>query len=98
MVVREHPYEETEQPDGSFARTFADATEEELTWHRDREDREVEALHETDWKVQLDNELPVSLQPGETLCIPAGVYHRLIIGSGPLSVRIRKGLKQREGA
>ena len=27
-----------------------DISEEELVWHRDREDRIIEPLHDTDWK------------------------------------------------
>ena len=33
----------------------------ELVWHRDREDRIVEAIKDTDWLIQLDNELPKKL-------------------------------------
>lgn len=90
MVVREHPYEEIKNEDGSYTRTFFNNIEEELVWHRDHEDRIVEALHETNWEVQLDNELPVRLHPGNLLFIPSGIYHRLLIGTGPLSVRLQK--------
>lgn len=61
----------------------------ELVWHRDREDREILALHETDWMLQLDNELPVSLN--ERIKIEAGVWHRLIKGTGDLTIKIKKG-------
>ena len=33
----------------------------ELMWHRDDENRLVEAIESTDWLVQLDNQLPMSM-------------------------------------
>ena len=33
----------------------------ELMWHRDDENRLVEAIEPTDWLLQLDNELPSSM-------------------------------------
>ncbi len=63
--------------------------EEEFVWHRDREDRYIESLHKTDWQFQFDNKLPVSLQESK-LFIPKGVYHRLIKGTGNLTLKIEK--------
>ena len=61
--------------------------EEELVWHRDREDRLVEAVGLTDWKIQLDNELPRRLTK---LIIPKDTYHRLLKGTNDLTVRVIK--------
>jgi hypothetical protein len=33
----------------------------ELMWHRDDENRTVEIIGETDWMLQMDNNLPTSL-------------------------------------
>lgn len=60
----------------------------ELMWHRDNEDRLVEALHDTDWQVQIDNELPTSLN--KPIFIPKHQYHRVIKGNGKLRVKINK--------
>ena len=60
----------------------------EFTWHRDREDRIVESIEQTDWLVQLDNELPKSLN--EKIFIPMGVWHRVIKGSGDLKIKLKK--------
>jgi hypothetical protein len=57
-------------------------------WHRDNEDRLVEALHDTDWQVQIDNELPTSLN--KPIFIPKHQYHRVIKGNGKLRVKINK--------
>lgn len=69
-------------------RTFTqDIPEEELVWHRDREDRIIEPLHDTDWKLQYDNNVPESLK---RLFIRKGVYHRLIKGTGDLKLKVIK--------
>jgi len=69
-------------------RTFTqNISEEELVWHRDREDRIIEPLHETDWKFQYDNNNPESLK---RLFIRKGVYHRLIKGTGNLKLKVIK--------
>lgn len=61
----------------------------DLKWHRDAEDRWVKATTKTDWKIQLDNQLPVVLT--EEVFIPAGAWHRLIKGDGDLVISIKKG-------
>tara|TARA_B110000503_G_scaffold141687_1_gene235947 strand:- start:196 stop:450 length:255 start_codon:yes stop_codon:yes gene_type:complete len=69
-------------------RTFTQNTpEDEFVWHRDREDRIIEPLHETDWKFQYDNNVPESLK---RLFIRKGVYHRLIKGTGDLKLKVQK--------
>jgi hypothetical protein len=82
-----HPYLEKIIDNISYRTFTEDIEEEELVWHRDEEDREVVALHPTDWKIQLDNELPRTIT---TVFIPKGVYHRAIKGTGDLKVKIKK--------
>lgn len=82
------PYENISESDHEIVRVFgADVDEHELAWHRDLEDRVVEAIEPTDWMVQLDNKLPEVLT---IVKIPAGVWHRVIKGSGDLKVKIEK--------
>lgn len=81
-----NPYSERRK-DNLIVRTFSqDIGEEELVWHRDRQDREVTVLEETDWQFQFDNELPQVLK--NTIFIPKNTYHRLIKGTGELNVHI----------
>ena len=81
------PYTE-EKKDGYIIREFyQDTPSFELVWHRDKEDRIVQALHNTDWKFQLDNDIPRRLTEKE-LFIPKETYHRLIKGTGDLVVKI----------
>ena len=60
----------------------------ELKWHRDDETRETVAVNETDWKIQLDNALPTALN--NTIRIPRHEWHRLIKGTGTLTLKIKK--------
>ena len=74
---------------GFHIRKFSEHVDEmELVWHRDKEDRVVESVGDTDWMIQLDNGLPKTLN--ESVYIPKGVYHRVIKGSKDLIVRIKK--------
>jgi len=83
------PYVNLETTDKHIIREFSDKTDIiDFMWHRDNEDRLVEALHDTDWQVQIDNELPTSLD--RPIFIPRHQYHRVIKGSGKLRVKINK--------
>jgi hypothetical protein len=70
-------------------RTFSEGVDDgELVWHRDKEDRIVKSIGDTDWMIQMDNELPKPLT--EMVYIPKNTYHRVIKGSGDLTVKINK--------
>jgi hypothetical protein len=60
----------------------------ELMWHRDEEDRLVEALDTTDWMIQLDNSLPLLFS--KPIFIPKYSWHRVIKGHKKLKVKIHK--------
>jgi len=83
------PFQETKLSDNEFIREFNQITDSgEFMWHRDREDRIIESIETTDWKIQLDNELPKNME-GE-IFIPMGVYHRLIKGTNNLKIKLIK--------
>jgi hypothetical protein len=70
-------------------RTFSkDVNESELKWHTDDQDRVVIPLNETDWQLQMDNQLPIQLIKGKKYYIPEGEYHRVIKGNGDLNVKV----------
>ena len=70
-------------------RTFLSSiSEEELKWHWDEEDREIEAVEKTDWMFQFDNDLPVEIN--KKIFIPKGVIHRIIKGNEDLKLKITK--------
>ena len=82
------PFEENKD-EGVYIRKFSNSVDEsELVWHRDKEDRIVESIGDTDWMIQLDNQLPISLT--DRVYIPKEIYHRVIKGSGELIVKIKK--------
>ena len=85
------PFQETKLSDNEFIRVFGQDTDSgEFMWHRDREDRIIESIDDTDWLVQLDDELPKKIE-GKIL-IPMVVYHRIIKGTGDLKIKLIKKL------
>ncbi len=82
------PFQETKLSDNEFIRVFDQETDSgDFMWHRDREDRVVESIGETDWMIQIDNELPKVISK---VFIPMGVYHRVIKGTGDLVIKLIK--------
>jgi hypothetical protein len=85
----ELPFIEEQISENIFIREFKQETDSgEFMWHRDREDRIIESINETDWMIQIDNQLPKVIEG--KLIIPMGVYHRLIKGSGDLKIKLTK--------
>ena len=83
------PFQETRISDNTFIREFSQNTDSgEFMWHRDFESRVIESIGDTDWGIQLDNQLPMKIE-GEVF-IPMGVYHRLIKGTGDLKIKLTK--------
>lgn len=83
------PYRDLKVTDKYIIREFNENIDPiELMWHRDNEDRTIEIIGETDWKIQLDNQLPTSLN--ESIFIPRHMFHRVIKGTGTLKLKIHK--------
>ena len=83
------PYTDIEITDKYIIREFSENIDPiELLWHRDDENRTVEIIGETDWKVQLDNQLPTSMN--QPIFIPRHEWHRVIKGTGTLKLKIHK--------
>jgi hypothetical protein len=84
-----NPYVDIEVTDKYIIREFSENIDPiELLWHRDDENRTVEIVGETDWKVQLDNQLPTSMN--QPIFIPRHEWHRVIKGTGNLRLKIYK--------
>ena len=84
------PYTNLEITDPYIIREFNENIDPiELLWHRDLENRTIEAIGETNWKLQLDNELPLELKKGVRIFIPALEWHRVIKGTGKLQLKIK---------
>lgn len=83
------PFKENKITDNISIREFSQNTDSgEFMWHRDREDRIVNSIYPTDWKIQIDNELPIIID--HDIFIPKGIYHRLIKGTGNLNILLKK--------
>jgi len=83
------PYIDIEVTDSYIVREFNENIDPiELLWHRDDENRTVEIIGETDWKVQLDNQLPTSIN--HPIFIKKHEWHRVIKGTGNLKLKIHK--------
>lgn len=81
------PYVDIEINNKYIIREFSqDIDPIELLWHRDDEDRTIEIIGETDWSIQLDNQLPTSLN--DRIFIPRHEWHRVIKGTGNLLLKI----------
>ena len=86
------PFTEEIIDEKTSIRTFdpSEIEDHQLKWHWDEQDREIEVLSETDWKIQFDNKLPQQLSPLFKHYIKEGAYHRLIKGTTKLSLKINK--------
>ena len=72
-----------------FMRYFSEGVEsDEMVWHRDENDREVEVIKGHGWQFQYDNEMPKPIKEGDVLLIKAMEFHRLIKGKTELILRI----------
>jgi len=85
---KDRPY--NQQIDNTvIIRTFSqDIDESELVWHRDKKDRKVTIVGQTDWQFQFDNQLPQVLK--NVIFIPKDTYHRVIKGTGQLKIHIEE--------
>jgi len=87
--VKTKPYKDLEVTNEYIIREFDENIDPiELKWHRDNEDRVVEIVGKTDWKLQLENQLPVSIN--QPIFIPKGEWHRVIKGNDILTLKINK--------
>jgi hypothetical protein len=83
------PFIEKKIGENTFIREFKQNSDSgDFTWHRDRETRIIQSIKQTDWKIQIDNELPKSLN--EEVKIPMGVWHRIIKGNGDVEIKLIK--------
>lgn len=83
------PYIDLENTDKYIIREFNENIDPiELLWHMDNESRLVEIIGKTDWKIQLDNQLPTFIN--KPIFIKKHQWHRLIKGTGNIKIKIHK--------
>tara|TARA_Y100001937_G_C6913050_1_gene238312 strand:- start:180 stop:479 length:300 start_codon:yes stop_codon:yes gene_type:complete len=76
-------------------RTFeADVNQEDLIWHRDKEDRIIKVKEGKGWYIQIENELPKLMHANFIYTINNNTYHRIINKNrNKLIVEIKKILR-----
>lgn len=83
------PYTDIEVTNDYIIREFSQNIDPvELLWHRDDENRTIEIIGNTNWLVQLENQLPTSMN--KPIFIPKHTWHRAIKGTGSLKIKIHK--------
>jgi hypothetical protein len=81
------PYKNIQQTSKYIIREFnEDIDPTELLWHRDNESRTIEAICNSNWKIQLDNQLPKAID--NPVYIKKHEWHRLIKGTNILTLKI----------
>lgn len=88
MSQQNKPYQELRTFDTIERKFKQDIPESELVWHRDRRDRKVQVIGQTDWMFQLEDEIPQQLK--DVIFIPKDTYHRVIKGTGELNILIQE--------
>lgn len=89
MVVK--PYKDQWLGNSKRLRVFdSNTNQEEFVWHQDSSDREIKVINGDNWKLQYDNEMPITLQINETYYIPKNIYHRIIKGENDLIIIIEE--------
>lgn len=73
-----------------YRRILNEGAADECTWHRDEKDRIVQIVEGQGWKIQFDNQLPVTVRPGDRIRILAQEWHRVIPGKGDLLMIIKE--------
>jgi hypothetical protein len=84
------PYTDERINETTWIRTFDPPVtdSDEYVWHRDHKDRIVTILEGEDWQFQFDEQIPKPINSTETIYIPKETYHRLIIGTTKLRIKI----------
>lgn len=84
-------YEDYDQSEYEWIREFDPSTNEnELEWHRDKNDRHLEVLEGTGWLFQFDNGFPFYINISNTVFIPKETFHRLHKGDNKLKIKIKE--------
>ena len=83
------PFKHKVLSEDKFIRKFSkDVSKDELVWHRDAEDREIEVVAGSGWSFQKENCLPFELNSGDKLLIKKNEWHRILKGSSDLIIKV----------
>ena len=83
-----NPYNQKNISKNVFTRVFNPKDNEMFIWHKDKKTRIVKIISCDNWKLQIDNELPIILKEGYNYLIEKEVWHRIIAGNNNLKIEI----------
>lgn len=84
------PYKEIKVNNFIIRKFDLSLNESSLKWHRDKNNRKITIISGKNWKIQLENSLPIELKEGKTYKIKSTNWHRLIKGTSSLIVKIEE--------
>jgi quercetin dioxygenase-like cupin family protein len=84
-----NPYQEIRQGEITIRTFKKDVQDDELVWHRDKEDREVRVVKGNGWQFQREDHLPILLREGDVIQIKKEEWHRIIKGRTDLIIEIK---------
>ncbi len=89
--MSDFPFKERRIGSDCWLRSFSiNEDDDELVWHRDREDRLIKVIGGDGWMIQLDNRLPLELSQGIEVFIKKGEWHRVLKGTSDLILEVKK--------
>lgn len=84
------PFSENKIGPNKFIRKFSkDLFDDDLYWHKDKEDRIISKVSGDDWYYQEDNQLP-KIIGSDPIFIKKNTWHRIIKGSSDLTIEVLK--------
>ena len=84
------PYKERKIGLNKFIRKFSkELSDDELYWHKDKEDRIISKVSGSNWLYQEDNCLPIKIDE-KPIFIKKNTWHRIIKGSSDLIIEVEK--------
>jgi hypothetical protein len=85
------PYIDRQIDTCQFIRKFdKDIDDVKLIWHKDKRTRIITVIEGKEWKLQLDEFLPITLEKNKQYKIPKETYHRILKGKENLILKIRE--------
>jgi hypothetical protein len=84
------PFLEKKIDEERSIRVFSsDLGQDDLYWHKDKEDRVISKKYGEDWYYQEDNSLPVLIS-SKPIFIKKNTWHRILMGSSDLVIEVNK--------
>jgi quercetin dioxygenase-like cupin family protein len=84
------PYCDFESSEYTLRVYVEDVEEEKLVWHKDPRNEYFKVIGGRDWKLLIENNLPMNLEIGKFYYIPREVAHKMIKGKNNLILELQE--------